>query len=236
MTGLVIIAAVLLQEGRLRRSLARGLRSLKGAMEMRTRYLLPVLTPGAAGGLWRRREQCRRDWRAGAARRGAAARGKAFWRIGFSQATTTEPWRVVFNDRLKAEAAKHPEVELILQDANDKTDLQVQQTRNLITQQVNALLISPKESAGLTGVVAEAYDAGIPVFVLDRNVEGGSTTSFIGADNVEIGRQAGQYAAKLLGGPGKAKGTYVEVWGGFATKPSKDRSDGFHEVVDRSPG
>ena len=54
------------------------------------------------------------------------------WRIGFSQTTTTEPWRAVFNDQLKAEAAKHPEVELIIQDANDKTDLQVQQVRNLI--------------------------------------------------------------------------------------------------------
>src|SRR5205823_10159962 len=95
---------------------------------------------------------------------------------------------------------------------------------------------SPKESAGLTAPVAEAYDNHIPVFVLDRNVEGDKYTCFIGADNVEIGRQAGQHAVKLLGGPGKAKGIYVEVWGGFGTKPSADRSQGFHEVVDKEPG
>jgi len=156
--------------------------------------------------------------------------------IGFSQCTTAEPWRKVFNEQLQAEAAKHPNVRLVLQDAQDKTENQAQQTRSLVTQGVDAILISPKESAGLTRVVGEAYDKGIPIFVLDRNVEGEKYTSFIGADNTEIGRQAGKHAVELLGGAGKAKGNYVEVWGGFGTKPSGDRSKGFHEIVDMEPG
>jgi ribose transport system substrate-binding protein len=156
--------------------------------------------------------------------------------IGFSQVTVAEPWRAVFNDQLKAEAAKHDEVTLIMQDANDSTETQVQQMEGFISQKVDAILVSPKESAGLTDVVAKAYEARIPVIVLDRNVEGDDYTCFIGADNVEIGREAGKYAVQLLGGTGKAKGNYVEVWGGFGTKPSADRSQGFHEVVDKEPG
>ena len=158
------------------------------------------------------------------------------WLIGFSQATTAEPWRAVFNEKLRAEADKHPQVELVMQDASDRTELQVQQMRSLIIRQVDAILISPKESVGLTRVVEEAEDAGIPVFVLDRNVETEKYTCFIGGDNVEIGRQAGEHAVKLLGGAGKAQGTYVEIWGGLGTKPSHDRSQGFHEVVDKEPG
>jgi ribose transport system substrate-binding protein len=158
------------------------------------------------------------------------------WTIGFSQVTVAEPWRAVFNDQLKAEAAKHPEVTLNIQDANDSTETQVQQMEGFISQKVDAILVSPKESAGLTDVVAKAYDARIPVIVLDRNVEGDKYTCFIGADNVEIGREAGKYAVQLLGGEGKAKGNYAEVWGGFGTKPSADRSQGFHEVVDKEPG
>ena len=88
-------------------------------------------------------------------------------RIGFSQATTIEPWRAQFNKDIIAEAAKHPEVELIITDGEDKTEKQVADVENLIRQEVNALLISPKESAGLTGVVQQAIDAKIPVFVLD---------------------------------------------------------------------
>ncbi|RWE64015.1 MAG: sugar ABC transporter substrate-binding protein, partial [Mesorhizobium sp.] len=74
------------------------------------------------------------------------------WKIGFSQVTTIEPWRAQFNKDIIAEAAKHPEVELIITDGEDKTEKQVADVENLIRQEVDALLVSPKESAGLTGV------------------------------------------------------------------------------------
>lgn len=156
--------------------------------------------------------------------------------IGFSQATTIEPWRAQFNKDIIAEAEKHPEVELIITDGEDRTEKQVADMENLIRQEVDALLISPKESAGLTGVVQQAIDAGIPVFVLDRNVETDQYTQFVGGDNKLIGRAAGEYAVELLGGPGKAEGTIVEIWGGMGTQPAHDRHDGFHEFTDKEPG
>lgn len=158
------------------------------------------------------------------------------WKIGFSQATTIEPWRAQFNKDIIAEAAKHPEVELVITDGEDKTEKQVADVENLIRQEVNALLISPKESAGLTGVVLQAIDAGIPVFVLDRNVETDKYTQFVGGDNKLIGREAGKYAVELLGGEGKAAGNVVEIWGGMGTQPAHDRHDGFHEFTDKEPG
>ncbi len=166
---------------------------------------------------------------------GALAQDKK-WRIGFSQATTIEPWRAQFNKDIIAEAAKHPEVELIITDGEDKTEKQVADVENLIRQEVNALLISPKESAGLTGVVQQAIDAKIPVFVLDRNVETDKYVQFVGGDNKLIGRAAGEYAVELLGGPGKAQGNVVEIWGGMGTQPAHDRHDGFHEFTDKEPG
>lgn len=158
------------------------------------------------------------------------------WRIGFSQATTIEPWRAQFNKDIIAEAAKHPEVELIITDGEDKTEKQVADVENLIRQEVDALLISPKESAGLTGVVLQAIDAKIPVFVLDRNVDTDKYTQFVGGDNKLIGRAAGEYAVELLGGKGKAQGNVVEIWGGMGTEPAHDRHDGFHEMTDKEPG
>ena len=139
------------------------------------------------------------------------------WKIGFSQATTIEPWRAQFNKDIIAEAAKHPDVELIITDGEDKTEKQVADVENLIRQEVDALLISPKESAGLTGVVLQAIDAKIPVFVLDRNVDTKDYTQFVGGDNKLIGRAAGEYAVELLGGAGKAKGNVVEIWGGMTS-------------------
>ena len=126
------------------------------------------------------------------------------WRIGFSQATTLEPWRVQFNKDVKAEAEKNPEVELLIADAEDKTEKQVADVENFIRQEVDALLISPKESAGLTGVVDKAIDAKIPVFVLDRNVDTKRYTQFIGGDNVVIGKAVGDFVVKALG-PGQGR-------------------------------
>lgn len=158
------------------------------------------------------------------------------WKIGFSQATTIEPWRAQFNKDIIAEAEKNPEVELIITDGEDKTEKQVADVENLIRQEVDALLISPKESAGLTGVVQQAIDAKIPVFVLDRNVDTDQYTQFVGGDNKLIGRAAGEYAVEQLGGPGKAAGNVVEIWGGMGTQPAHDRHDGFHEFTDNEPG
>lgn len=158
------------------------------------------------------------------------------WKIGFSQATTIEPWRAQFNKDIIAEAEKHPDVELIITDGEDKTEKQVADVENLIRQEVDALLISPKESAGLTGVVQQAIDAKIPVFVLDRNVDTDQYTQFVGGDNKLIGRAAGEYAVELLGGKGKAAGSVVEIWGGMGTQPAHDRHDGFHEFTDKEAG
>jgi ribose transport system substrate-binding protein len=166
----------------------------------------------------------------------APAKAAAKWKVGFSQCTTLEPWRVQFNKDIQAEAKNHPDVDLVITDGQDKTEKQVADCENLVVQQVNVLLISPKESAGLTGVVEKAIDAKIPVIVLDRNVDTKRITQFIGGDNVAIGQAAGEHAVKLLGGAGQAKGTLVEIWGGMGTQPAHDRHDGFHTHTDKEPG
>src|SRR6476660_7477542 len=158
------------------------------------------------------------------------------YRFGFSQVTTVEPWRVQFNKDMIKEAAKHPELELIITDGQDKTEKQVADVENLIQQGVDILLVSPKESAGLTGVVLKAIDAKIPVIILDRNVETDKYTQFVGGDNKLIGREAGKYTVELLGGEGKAAGNVVEIWGGMGTQPAHDRHDGFHEFTDKEAG
>lgn len=156
--------------------------------------------------------------------------------IGFSQVTTVEPWRVQFNKDLRAEADLHENVELLIADANDRTEKQVADVENFIRQEVDAILISPKESAGLTGVVEQATAAGIPVFVLDRNVDTDQFVQWVGGDNTLIGVAAGEYALELLGGEGNAKGNIVEVFGGLGVQATFERSDPFHEAFEGEEG
>lgn len=167
---------------------------------------------------------------------GEDAKNEAKYTIGFSQSTVKEPWRVVFNERLKAAADANPDVKLIILDADDRTEEQVAQMRTFIRQKVDAILISPKEAPGLTGPVEEATKAGIPVVVLDRDVETDQYAAFVGGDNYQIGQAAGKVAVDLLGGPGKAKGVIYEIAGGLASTPAHERRDGFHDVVEKEPG
>lgn len=156
--------------------------------------------------------------------------------IGFSQATTTEPWRLWFNRELRAEAARHPEVELIVRDAMDSVPRQQADIEELIARDVDAILISPKVTEELTPAVSKAFTARIPVFVLDRDVANDRYTQYIGGDNREIGRAAGRRAVELLGGAGQAVGNVVEIWGGMASSPANDRHAGFVEIIGGEPG
>lgn len=167
---------------------------------------------------------------------GATAATAEDYVIGFSQVTTVEPWRVQFNRDLRAEAELHENVELLISDANDRTETQVADVENFIRQEVDAILISPKESAGLTGVVEQATEAGIPVFVLDRNVDTDQFVQWVGGDNVVIGEAAGEYALELLGGEGNAEGNIVEIYGGLGVQATFDRSDPFHAAFEGEEG
>ena len=168
--------------------------------------------------------------------RPGSAGSKATYRIGFSQATTTEPWRLLFNKELRAEAARHPEIELSVRDAKDSKLRQVDDMEAFIAEGVDAILISPKVTDALTPPVSKAFNAGIPVFVLDRDVANDRYTQYIGGDNREIGRAAGREAVRLLGGTGQAKGNIVEIWGGVASTPANQRHAGFVEVIAAEPG
>jgi ribose transport system substrate-binding protein len=147
--------------------------------------------------------------------------------IGMSQCNLGEPWRVQMNADIRAAAAKHPELKVIFKDAQNDTLKQRAQVEEFVSSKVDLLIISPKEAQPLTEPVARAFEAGIPVIVLDRAVLGDKFTCFIGADNKKIGKAAGQWLAKRLGGKGKV----VELKGLMTSIPGQDRHTGFREGI-----
>lgn len=152
----------------------------------------------------------------------------ARYTIGMSQCNLNEPWRVQMNADIKAAADKHPELKVVFKDAQNDTLKQRQHVEEFVSAKVDLLLISPKEAQPLTEPVARAMDAGIPVIVLDRRLLGDKYTCFIGADNKKIGRAAGDWIVKTLGGQGKV----VELKGLMTSTPGQDRHSGFREAIE----
>jgi len=147
--------------------------------------------------------------------------------IGMSQCNLGEPWRVQMNADIKQAADAHADIKVIFKDAQNDTLKQRAQVEEFISAQMDLLIISPKEAAPLTPVVAQAYAKGIPVIVLDRRVLGDQYTCFIGADNIKIGEAAGQWIAAHLDPGAKL----VELKGLMTSTPGQDRHAGFREGI-----
>lgn len=164
----------------------------------------------------------------------APAEGQKFL-IGMSQANKGEPWRQAMNDQIAMAAAAHPEFEVVFADAAQNNAKQVADVENFIQQGIDLLIISPNEAAPLTDVVAKAYDQGIPVIVLDRKVNGDKYTMWIGADNVLIGKKAGEHIAAWCKEQGLAPCNVLEIRGLEGATPAKERGDGFREGIASNP-
>ncbi|MGI9157002.1 MAG: substrate-binding domain-containing protein [Marmoricola sp.] len=148
--------------------------------------------------------------------------------IGMSQANNAEPYRAQMNKDIKRFADKVPQFDVEFSDAAADNSKQVSQVNSYITKQVDLLIISPNEAAPLTNVVAKAYNAGIPVLVLDRSVNGKAFTSFIAADNTKMGFQAGTYIKDKLLPNG---GNVVEMYGLPGSPPAAERDQGFRKAI-----
>ena len=106
------------------------------------------------------------------------------------------------------EAAKKLGVELIVQAAEREVDVekQMQIIENLIQTKVAALCVTPSGSREIVPAIEKANRAGIPVVIVDTRVDAktmgeskGKIATFIGSDNYEGGKLAGEFIAKKLG-------------------------------------
>ncbi len=149
------------------------------------------------------------------------------WVVGMSQSNLGEPWRVQMDADVRAAAAAQGNLRVIFKDAQNDSLAQRAQIEEFVEQRVDLIVISPNEAAPLTRPVAAAVRSGIPVIVLDREVQGDEYTAFIGADNVLIGRAAGRWLRERLGGQGRI----VELKGLMTSTPGRDRNRGFLEGI-----
>jgi ribose transport system substrate-binding protein len=139
------------------------------------------------------------------------------------------------------EAAKKIGVRLLVQAAEREVDVekQMQIIENLIQRKVNVLCITPSGSKEIVPAIVKANKAQIPVLIVDTRVDsaslteaGGNIASFIGSDNFDGGRIAGEYIIKELSGEGE-----IAVLEGIPGHETGDaRMSGFHKSLEGKKG
>lgn len=156
---------------------------------------------------------------------------RKMYTIGFSQCTGGDEWRRAMLNDMNRELALYPHFKLLYKDAANSTTTQLTQIRELVAQGIDLLIISPNETSPvLTEAIDAVFQSGIPVILLDRKITSDSYNSFIGADNLEIGRMVGEAIPNLL----KNKGKVVEVWGLRSSSPAQERHKGLVEEIAKS--
>lgn len=123
------------------------------------------------------------------------------------------------------EAMLSHEIELEIRSAGDDNRIQCDDIRYFISKKVDLLIVAPNEAGEVTPAVEEAFDSGIPVIVVDRNVHGEKYTAFISADNVQVGNMQAQYVISNLNTGCKV----IEIKGLTGSTPAIERHRGFIE-------
>jgi ribose transport system substrate-binding protein len=139
------------------------------------------------------------------------------------------------------EAADRLGVQLQVQAAEREIDVekQMQIVENVIQTGIGVLAITPSGSREIVSALVKARDAKVPIIVVDTRVDekaaaaaGVRTETFVGSDNYEGGRLAGEYVVKATGG--KARIGILEGIPGHETGDSRLR--GFRNAVAGVPG
>jgi ribose transport system substrate-binding protein len=139
------------------------------------------------------------------------------------------------------EAADRLGVTLQVQAAEREIDVdkQMQIVENMLQTGIDVLAITPSGSREIVSALVKASKANVPIVIVDTRLDakaaeaaGVKPQTFIGSDNYEGGKLAGEYVVSSSGG--KARVGILEGIPGHETGDSRLR--GFRDAVAQAPG
>ncbi len=161
---------------------------------------------------------------------------KDTYKVGFAQTESNNPWRLAQTASMQEEAKKRG-WQLVYTDAASSAAKQVADVNSMIAQGVDLIFLAPREEKPLIPAIKAAKNAGIPVILLDRNVDaslakaGDDYVTFIGSNFIEEGQRVADWLVKNANG----KTTIIELEGTTGSSPANDRKKGFDDVIAKNP-
>ncbi len=113
--------------------------------------------------------------------------------VGFSQVGAESDWRSANTDSMKSSLTKENGFDLIFMDGQQKQTKQITAIRSFIQQGVDYIVLAPVCETGWDSVLDEAYEANIPVIIVDRMIQINNDnrySCFVGSDFYLEGRKA----------------------------------------------
>ncbi|GAA1075975.1 substrate-binding domain-containing protein [Nocardiopsis composta] len=162
---------------------------------------------------------------------GDAAEGP--FTIGVSNGFIGSEWREQMLSTLEDAFAEYQEEgivdELVVESADVDVNGQIQQIRNLIRSDVDAIIVNPNSPTALDQVFAEAAEQGIQIVAIDQAVESEHVTNVV-IDQAEWASISAEWLAEEVGDGGEI----IAVNGIDGHPANEDRWEGAQAVFDEA--
>lgn len=162
--------------------------------------------------------------------------------VGFSQIGSESEWRNANTISVQNTFNEDPDVTLIYSDAQQKQENQIKAIRSFIAKKVDVILFTALVETGYGPVLKEAKDAGIPVIMIDRDVQEADRQyrlTIMGSNFVDEGEKAAKWLGEYLKKQGIDDGVkpinIVELQGTTGSAPAIDRKVGFEKGMKAFP-
>ena len=121
--------------------------------------------------------------------------------VGVSQLGSESGWRTANTESVQQAFTQKNGYFLIFHNARQKQENQLKAIRSFISQRVDYIIFSPVVETGWETVLQEAKQAGIPVILMDRNVDVEDENLYVtcvGSDFEKEGEKAGRWLEREL--------------------------------------
>lgn len=167
----------------------------------------------------------------------ATAHAEGPYRIGITQNNVgVDSYQTTYESAFEEAAAEKDNVEVVVLDAGGDVARQIGQVRNLVQQQMDAIIIWPTNGQAVIPSIRQAHQAGIPVVVTNSKIaEAGLDyiAAFSGPDNVQQGASSAEMMCDALGGEGQI----VQIAGQPGYTTAMERAAGFEDrLAEMCPG
>ena len=147
--------------------------------------------------------------------------------------TSHEFWKSVHFGAQKA-ADELGNIEIIWRGpvVESDTGSQIEVVKNMITMQVDGIVLAPNQKGGLVDAVEESIGEGIPVVIFDSGLdEGPEIVSYVATDNYKGGQMAAKQMATAIG----EKGNVILLRYIAGSESTEQREQGFLEGLKDYP-
>jgi ribose transport system substrate-binding protein len=132
-----------------------------------------------------------------------ACTSEQFVTVGLSMHFMRDDYAVKLVDTVRAVVEQHPDIRLVVTDANGTPQKQLADIENLVVQGVDAIIVVPIDEKAILPAIGKANEGNIPVVAITTIPDAEVLTTVAASGDYANGKASGDLLVEATGGKGK---------------------------------